>query len=89
MRDPRVSYICNFDAKSSSLRRFRCLIVNESLIKSIGWLGPSLDKIGLEVLKEFEAQNKASQVDGFSVPLSAPLKSRACWRRYVLWDYEV
>ena len=42
MREARASYVCNFDAKSSSLSNFRCLIVDESLMKSIGWLGPSL-----------------------------------------------
>jgi hypothetical protein len=33
--------MCNFDAKSSSLSNFRCVIVDESSMKSIGWLGPT------------------------------------------------
>ena len=41
MREPRASYICNFDAKSSSLSNCRGLILDESLIKSIGYLGPT------------------------------------------------
>jgi len=43
MREPRASYICNFDAKSSSLSNCRGLILDESLIKSIGYLGPIVE----------------------------------------------
>ena len=35
MRDPRVSYICNFDAKSSSLRRFRMTVIVFLMLKSM------------------------------------------------------
>jgi len=41
MREPRASYICNFDAKSSSVSNCSGLILDESIIKSIGCLGPT------------------------------------------------
>ena len=43
MSEPRASYICDFDAKSSALSNRRGLILNENLIKSGGWLGPTPD----------------------------------------------
>ena len=42
MREPIVSYICNFDTKSIALSNYKGLILDESLIKSGGWLGPTL-----------------------------------------------
>ena len=39
MREPRASYICNFDTNSSALSNYMGLILDESLIKSGGWLG--------------------------------------------------
>ena len=41
MREPRASYICYFEAKSSALSNYRGLILDENSIKSGGWLGPT------------------------------------------------
>ena len=41
MREPRASYICNFDAKNSALSNYRGRVLDEISIKSGGWLGPT------------------------------------------------
>ena len=39
MREPRASYICNFDTNSSALSNYMGLILDESGMRSGGWLG--------------------------------------------------
>ena len=74
MREPRASYICNFDAKNSALSNYRRRILDEISIKSGGWLGPTPN--GFRYQKKQETESGPPE---YSTALHFSLLRRGCY----------